>query len=34
MVYRSCNAIEKYLEKYRLPKDFKEIFSPMEALAA
>lgn len=32
LIYRRCYAIESYIEKYRLPKDFKEKFSQLEYL--
>ena len=33
LIYRVCNSIEKYLEKYRLPKEFKETLDPFIKLS-
>jgi len=32
LIYRQCPAIEKYLEKYRLPNNFKDVFGEIELL--
>ena len=33
IIYRTCTALDHYLERYRLPKNFKEKIDPMNKIS-
>ena len=33
LIYRNCASIVRYLERYRLPKDFRERFDYLNSVA-